>query len=203
MTGMLARIPFTITLMVSLAGLGVLSRTHAREISDAWLKRFGFAPADLWVFKIEKLFLSALMTDGKKAFCLALLMVGVSSGILEFLRGSVYAAAVFWGVHTVTLIVVSLVIVLPMHRLKIASGEALSTAKDVGPSAGYFGSLGALIMQGKSPWSFALSGTITAALVALSFLPPGPGQNALVKKHSDLAHMIAMVLGILSALWFR
>ena len=193
------RIPFTL-IMVGLFLL-VAWGTHSyfQELERAWVSRLGFAPRDFWFLRWERLILSALVTSGKYIFWFAVGMVAITCGVVEWKGGSVRAALTFWGVHLVTLMLESLLFLLPLHQLGFTQARTLFFSRDVGPSAGYMGSLGLITTFLPNPWRWMTLCAILISLIVALFLPPRAGESSTVKLAADLAHLIAFPLGWTSA----
>jgi hypothetical protein len=194
-----ARLPFTLLMLSWLALAALLTNTYFEAITHHWLNRMGFAPRDLWYWRLERLFTSALVTSGGRVFWEAVLFIALVVGFAEWQTGWRRTAATFWGVHLVTLVLTSLLISLAIHQLRRIGLEASEVARDVGPSAGYFACLGLLSARLRHPWRLA-----TGILLLLSFsvallLPPGTGENPPIKFAADLAHLVAFPLGWFSA----
>ena len=204
MTGfkqLLRRFPFTLLMLVVLGVTAVFTNTHLSTLTKGWLERLGYAPRDLWLFNWERLITSALVTFGQRVFWLAMGMITLAVGAAEWLTGTKRTAVTFWGIHLTTLLSESLLIALPLHLSGSAIGTALILARDVGPSAGYFGCLGLASRRLPRPWSW-LSGTaVLVALIIALFQAPRVGQGTAVKLAADLAHLIAFPLGWLTGRW--
>jgi len=194
MKTLLRRFPFTLAMLALLGLVGVLTNTHVTDISAQWLERLGFAPIDLLALDIGRLFTSAVVTAGGTVFWEALGMVALAVGLAEWTAGTFRAAWMFWGVHLFTLVLESLIFALPMHFLGITLGSLVVLARDVGPSAGYFGALGLVSARLKYPWDLVTGGLI---FVGLQFaLVHTSGSNRLgMEVSADLAHLIAFPLG--------
>lgn len=121
--------------------VGQITNTYFDEITHHWLRRTGFAPNDLWYWRLERMVTSAFVTVGGKVFWEALLMVAACVGLAEWLTGWRRTAATFWGVHVLALVLLSAIISISVHQLG-AFGMDAETVRDVGPSAGYFACLG-------------------------------------------------------------
>ena len=175
----------------------LITNTYFGQITHYWLQHTGFSPNDLWYWRLERLFTSAFVTSGGKVFWEAIVMVAVIVGLAEWLSGWKRTAATFWGVHLLSLLLLSLIVSLFLHQLRAFGWEADEAARDVGPSAGYFACLGLLSAQLKRPWNLA-SGAVLFSMFAIAlFLPPAAGESATLKFSADLAHMLAFPLG-----WF-
>jgi len=114
----LRRVPFTLLMLAGLAFAALVTNTYFREITRHWLNRTGFASNDLWYWRLERMFTSALVTLGGKIFWVAILMVAVIVGLAEWMTGWRRTAATFWGVHLLTLVLLSLIISLLLHQLR-------------------------------------------------------------------------------------
>jgi hypothetical protein len=193
------RIPFTLIMVSLLLLVAWGTQSYFQELARSWVSRLGFAPRDFWFFRWERLILSALVTSGGYIFWFALGMVAITSGVAEWRQGSWRAALTFWGVHLVTLLLESLLFLLPLHRLGFTQARALFFSRDVGPSAGYMASLGLVTTFLPKPWRRVAFGAILIFLIVALFLPPRPGETQAVKLSADMAHLIAYPLGWMSA----
>jgi len=190
-------LPFTLLLLCGLLIAGFLTQTHRGQLSERWMEKYGFAPNDLWTGRLERLFLSAFLTDRKSSFFQAMLLSFALVGATEAFGGTWRAVLTFWGIHFATLLLTSLIL-LPFYHLKIPFAVPLSMTRDVGPSAGYFGCLGAVVFT--SSWRWPASSLGVIALTVFFFFPPQPGEDPHVKKHADSAHLIAFILGCASCM---
>jgi len=200
MLNTLRRIPFTLLMLGGLGLTALLTNTYFEQITFHWLNLTGFAPNDLWYWRMERMFTSALVTSGGRVFWQALFFVASTVGTAEWLTGSKRTAATFWGVHLLTLILLSLIISLAIYQLRDIGLEASEIARDVGPSAGYFACLGLISARMKRPWHWVSGGILLVIFIVVFLLPPGAGENAEVKFSADLAHLLAFSLGWLSSL---
>jgi hypothetical protein len=197
------RIPFTLVMVGLLVLVAWGTHSYFQELARSWISQLGFAPRDFWYFRWERLILSALVTSGGSIFWLALGMVALTSGFAEWKSGSWRAALTFWGVHLVTLILESLMFLLPLHRLGFPQARALFFSRDVGPSAGYMASLGLVTAFLSKPWRWVVFGAILIFLIISLFLPTRVGVSPGIELSDDLAHLIAYPLGWFSAFLFR
>lgn len=195
---LIRRFPFTLLMLIVLGITAVFTNTHLSTLTKDWLARLGYSPSDLWLLNWERLFTSALVTFGKSVFWQAAGMIALAVGTAEWLAGTKRTAVTFWGVHITTLLSESLLVALPLHLSGNTTGTALILARDVGPSAGYFGCLGLASRRLPRPWQW-LSGTaVLAGLIWTLFQSPKAGQGTAVKLAADLAHLIAFPLGWLT-----
>jgi hypothetical protein len=196
------RIPFTLLMLGLLLLAAWWTHSYIEDLAMSWINRFGFAPRDFWLLRWERLILSALVTSGGSVFWVALGMVAFTSGVAEWTTGTWRAALTFWGVHLATLLIESLIFILPLHRLGFTQARALFFSRDVGPSAGFMGSLGLVSSGLPRPWRWVAFNVILLFLLVSLFLPPRVGETQAVKLSADLAHLIAFPLGwVSSSLW--
>lgn len=123
-------------------------------------------------------------------------------GAAEWLAGSTRTAASFWGVHLLTLVLLSLIVSLTLDQLRNFGLEASEVARDLGPSAGYFACLGLVSARLKRPWNWVSGGILLAVFLVAFLSPAGAGENAQVKFSTDLAHLMAFPLGWFSSSMF-
>lgn len=189
---------FTCLTLLALILIALATNTHVSELSTRWLHRLGFAPRDLLRLQWGRMLTSALLTSGGTSFWLSLAMVLIAVGAAEWLAGTRRAGCTFWGVHLLTLLLEAWIIAVPLRLYDGALGAALSVARDVGPSAGYFGCLGLACARLPGRWRW-LSAAIWAALWATLWLPGGIGHARTLAISASLAHVIAFPLGWIAA----
>jgi hypothetical protein len=194
----LRSIPFTMLTLAGLVIAALVTNTYFQEITKHWLNRTGFAPNDLWYWRLERMFTSALVTSGGIVFWEALFFVAFAVGLAEWMTGWKRTAATFWGVHLSALILLSLIMSLAAHQLRNIGLEASELARDVGPSAGYFACLGLVSARLKRPWQWFSGGILLIFFVITLFTPPAIGESAKLKFSADLAHLLAFPMGWLS-----
>jgi len=189
------RFPFTLFMLIILLFMAWGTHSIFQGLSDAWVSRLGFNPQDFWSFRWDRLILSALVTNGGLIFWFALLMVTLTSGVIEWLDKSGRATVAFWGVHLVSLMLESLIFLLPLSQLGLAQASLSFSSRDVGPSAGYMGSLGYSLVFLPKRWRwFGFTGILIFLNLSF-FLPTGSGERQAVKLSADMVHLIAFPLG--------
>ncbi|HTN75459.1 MAG TPA: hypothetical protein VL096_09435 [Pirellulaceae bacterium] len=194
------RLPFTLSMLACMVGLAIWSNTHQAALDPAWLNVVGFAPWHLSSGEWLRLLVSALFTSGGFTLYISLLMFAGCVGTLEWQRGTGKTCLTFWCVHLATLLLGALLVAYPLHALRIPPGTFLVQARDVGPSAGYYGCLGALLMSLPTRWRYRLLGgllVVLACRLGWSLREVDDQRSVLT---ADLAHLIALPLG---ALLFR
>jgi hypothetical protein len=192
------RIPFTLLMVVILVAVAWWTNSYFQELTRAWMSRLGFAPRDLWLLRWWRLIFSALVTSGGITFWLALMMVAFTSGVAEVMSGTWRAVLAFWGVHLVTLVLEALIFTLPLHQLGFIQARGTFFSRDVGPSAGYMGSLGYIATFLPKPWRWVGFGAIIVYLIVAFFLPGRTGVSPALSLSDNLAHLLAFPLGWLT-----
>jgi hypothetical protein len=179
------------------------TNSYVQELTQEWVNRLGFAPRDFWFLRWWRLILSALVTGGGVTFWFALGMVAFSSGVAEWKAGTVRAALTFWGVHLITLVLEGLIFSLPLRQLGFSQERALFFSRNVGPSAGYMGTLGLITTFLPKPRRWVVFGVILAYLLFAVFQPSQAGVTPAIEFSDDLAHLIAYPIGFMSAHLFE
>jgi hypothetical protein len=196
----ITRLPFTLFMLALLLFAAWITETNTGKLSVYWINKLGFAPQDLILLDLWRMITSALITDGGRAFWIAISMVLITVGSAEWLAGTLHTVVTFWGIHLLTLLVQSLFIVWPAHLFGIKVGTALLLARDVGPSAGYFACLGLAINCLPKPWNW-LGGVSVFVGLSVIFISSYLAQPISILKFSaDMAHLIAFPLGWLSGM---
>jgi len=190
-------------MLIGLLLAAAFTNTYFEQITSHWLNRVGFAPNDLWYWRFERIFTSALVTSGGLVFWQAMFFVAVAVGIAEWMTDWKRVAITFWGSHLLVLILLSLVISLALHQLQSLGVAASEIARDVGPSAGYFACLGLISARLKQPWNWISGGSLIAIFIMVLLLPARAGESGEVKFSADLAHLMAFPLGWLSSFVFK
>lgn len=190
----LARHAFTILLLVALVAVAIVTRTaDGSRLADA-LASGGFAPDDLLSVGVLRALYSAFLTGGGLELLLALAAVALFVGGLEARVGGWTTFATVAGVHLATLLAHA-GIASALHASGSALGAALYHTRDVGPSAGYVGALGALIALQTPPRTRRAAG-LAVGLALVAVLAFAIASRAEVRDLSaDAAHVLALGCG--------
>jgi hypothetical protein len=192
----LKRFPFTITMVVVVAAIGIATATHLERLEPELLKRFGFAPFHLPKGELLRLLTSAFLTVGGRSFYRSLTMLALCLGLAEYRCGTWRTMLAFWGVHLATLALVSLLLAFPLKDFDAVWRKLLAAEHDVGPSAGYYGCLGFVCQKwpGKQrTWLYAIIGGVLVARLVWGALSPRIPHAPL---GADIAHLLAFPMGI-------
>ncbi|QDU92532.1 rhomboid family intramembrane serine protease [Lignipirellula cremea] len=199
----LRQFPATWLLAAAMIVGAVISQSHYQELAETWLAALGFSPQHLIKGDAHRLFTSLFLTAGGARFYASLLMLVLIVGAAERRHPSLTVALVFLGVHLTTLLALSL-LALAMDWRGSYYGELLAEARDVGPSAGYYGCLGLALHGLPQRYRSLVAGAACLMLVirllyAIAFLPEEGRQL-----NADVAHLIALALGLfVAAAWLR
>ncbi len=201
MLRLLRPFPFTIVMFVALVSVAVWTRSHVGPLSPSTRRALGFAPLHIPKGEWVRLLSCTFFTAGGLSFYASAIMLAGSLGAAEKLYGTGRAMALFWGIHLVTLLLASLLLSLPLHALDFYRGTLLASARDVGPSAGYYGCLGAACHALPGKWRISLILVILVVLVSrlLWSVVTVPDHGRVMS--ANLSHLIAFPLGILAAGW--
>lgn len=197
--GWLERYRFTLTTLVVLLLAALITETADGSRFAAALSQTGFAPHDVVTLDLFRAVYSAMLTSGGWELVSALGAVALFVGGLEREAGTAIAAATFWGVHLAALLAHA-AIAWALHAAGSSLGTAVYLARDVGPSAGYVGCLGALVMTVRPraisrTLRFMIASALTigfAAVLAHDAMSGGAVRDI----SADLAHLVAIMLGL-------
>jgi hypothetical protein len=139
-----------------------------------------------------------LVTHGPRSFWGGLLVMGGAVGSAEYRAGTRRTALTFWSVHLMTLLLLTWAIVRPLHRRDVPLMTAVAVARDVGPSAGYFGCFGLLLAYLPRSLQPLLAGSVSVWLLVSLFVPTATNVPRASKLSADAAHLVAFPLGWLA-----
>jgi hypothetical protein len=201
--GWIGRWPFTISAVTAVLVMAWVSGVHWNPIPQATQREFGFSAEQLLAGEFWRVFCSLFITSGGWHFFLSVAMLTTATGLAEYHCGSWRTVTAFVGIHVATLMIMSLLL-LPLWAMDSWRGELMATARDVGPSAGYYGCLGMALASWPTRWRWqtiaAVAAVLSARWVWSVNTVPAAGHAML----ADTAHLIALALGIaLSYMWIR
>ncbi|MCA9236512.1 MAG: rhomboid family intramembrane serine protease [Planctomycetales bacterium] len=193
------QVPFTICLVIAVVAIAVGTGTHLGELGPDWLEHWGFAPQDLHRGDWRRIVSSVILTVGGWNFYAAVAMICTCVGAAERRFGTLATMAIFVSVHIATLILEDAAAVFPLRRLGHPLGDLLHVARDVGPSAGYYGCLGAVLAAIASPRRRWLMLAAVATLLGCRLIWSALSVDSAVDSlPADIAHVIALPAG---AIW--
>lgn len=168
--GLLARVPFTVSLVVALVVVGLLVGGFTAPITEAdWYETFAYGVPSFtdgrWWTTLTGTFLVAQPWG-----YLVLVLTALGVGWLEFRRGTGRAAAYFFGGQAIAVIGAAVVIA-GFAEMGSSWAQNLVTQVDVGPSGGVFACITAAAASLPSPWRGRALLVLTAfTLVSVLFL---------------------------------
>lgn len=196
------RVPFTLVNVLLLAAAAIWSRTATSVMPAEGVVRYGFAPSDLLGKEWSRAFTSVYFTGGAVTFWMAAILLMALLGATEALWGSRRVAALFVGSHLLTVLAV-LALAAALMAGGVSLGSLLYGVRDVGPSAGYVGCLGALLLALPPRWRrWALALAAGSLLFALGQTLAAPVEEA-VEISAAVTHVFALVFGVIIGLVLR
>ena len=192
-----ARLPWTVSVVAMLILGAISTRTYIEPLGEEWYESWGSSPADLMNGDLQRLFSSPVLTPGQGRFYISLFMAAICVGAAEWLEGTFRAIVTFLGVHTATLSLMALTTSMAMKSswIWLPSAEILYHAVDVGPSAGYYGCLGLVLMR-SSPKPLRFVAPVVMVILLSRLVWSGMTLPEQGRTYSaDLAHAVAFPLG--------
>jgi len=183
----LHRYPVTLAFVLVLLVVGVATGSAWHSAPRAVIRAAGFRPSDALALDLGRLFSAAWFTTGPRSLVQALVLTALGVGLLERRLGSAWAALAFLGLHALAFLSLALLYVLP------GAEGLVRNARDVGASAGYFGTLAlALAMTPRWRWlvpAFAIAMALNWLGAAAARGVPGRTVNA------GAEHLFTLVYG--------
>jgi hypothetical protein len=175
----------TFVLALLIVGLATGSAWHVAP--RAVIHAAGFRPSDALALDLGRLFGAAWFTTGPWSLVQALALTALGVGLLERRFSSAWAALAFLGLHAVAFLSLALLYVLP------GMGGLVRNARDVGASAGYFGTL-ALALGMTPRWRWLVPAF--AAAMALRWIGAATANGAPGRiVNADAEHLFTVVYG--------
>jgi hypothetical protein len=159
------------------------------------LAHLGCAPADYVSSRAWCAVTSLPFTWGGLSFVGLLPFVALSVGATERTLGTASATGIFLGTHVFAGVAEALLLLALAPALGAEGAGSLLSAPDVGPSAGCFGCLGALIARRPPRQQALAAGVLMLFAVAVTWWRPDPGFPSPTLWLSDLAHPVAALAG--------
>jgi hypothetical protein len=194
------RIPFTLGTLALLAAVGMVVDPRFGELSDTWIQRLGYAPADFFHLGWHRMFTSLFLIMDLRSYAQAFLTIGIVVGALEWHKTTRKAAYVFWGTHLTAIVVEALFFAAPFYYWGGSFGERLFETRDVGASAAYMGCTGAACALLPNPWR-RIGVALVGGFIIYTFLLPTPvSSHTPLRWMANMAHTIAFLLGYVSVM---
>jgi len=180
---------------VVLLGFALCSESYWQPLDETWRAWVGFAPTNLLDFQWQRLLTSLLLTAGGWKFAASLVMLTVCVGLTERCYGTLATIKLFLTSHVLVLIMISVTVLVLATNVSSPSILALTKGRDIGPSAGYYGCLGAILMSSQSLGKrLCILSVLSILVVRLTISTAGLPEDAAVVS-ADIAHLLALPLG--------
>jgi len=191
----LQRYRFTIATTALLLGFAIASDSCWHALDDTWRDWLGFAPTNLLDLKWQRFLTSLSLTAGGWRFLASIVMLTSCVGMTERFFGTFATMKLFLTCHLTVLAALSVAVLLIATFNSSPSILALTNGHDVGPSAGYYGCLGAVLMglpslSRRPVFLCVLLILLIRLVISLGHLPEGA---TIVS--ADVAHLLALPLG--------
>jgi hypothetical protein len=197
------RIPFTLGTLALLTVVGIVVDPGFGALSDTWIQRLGFAPADLFHLRWHRAFTSLFLIVDLRSYAQAFLTIGIVGGALEWRTSTRKAAYVFWGTHLVAILIETLFFAAPLYYSGSSFGERIFFTRDVGASAAYMGCTGAVCALLPNPWRRFSTAFMIGFIVYFYVFPTPVSSLTPLRWMANIAHTIAFSLGYVWALRLR
>jgi hypothetical protein len=199
----LGRVQFTLAMVVIVVIVTLLTNPSFSRIDPKWATHWGYAPRDLFDFEWHRLITSTFLVTNGRSFAQAVLTIGLVGGIAEWVLGSRFTAAIFWGAHLLSIVAESLLFALPLYVLGSSFGKDVFTVRGIGASAGYFGLTALICALLPHPWRW-LAASLTFGFLLSNFVLPRPVSTHTPERWMDgIVHVIAFGVGYYAPHWNR
>lgn len=193
----LQRLPFTIGVFAAIVLAGIFSQSYFDPTSPEVRRAFGSSLQTMSNGEVGRLLTSIFFTSGGWHFWFSIVMLALCVGFAEWNFRTRRTVVVFFAVHSLALITICVGLTAMCQWEQFAFAKLLVDARDVGPSAGYYGCLGFATVMLNRRWRNCL---VTGMLIVML---TRVGQSAFgihEQPHlviGDVAHLIAFPLGML------
>ncbi len=188
------QLPVAVVTTFVIGVIALLTRTTHEPLLAAWRARLGVSPADVWRLRWRRLLTAPLVTDGGHIFWSGITITTIVTAHVERRWGSRRAWSLFWTSHVFTMLAEALIGTM-LVSWQPARWQGFFHARDVGPSAAYFGMLGYISAHLRAPWH-ALVGAASVSILTAVFWRPYRGlTDRDLRWLADVAHLIAYPVG--------
>jgi len=186
------RYPVTVLLVGILLGAGLATGSAWHAVPRIVIHDAGFRPSDALALELWRLLSAAWFTTDPWSLVQALALTGLGVGLVERRLGSAWAAGAFLGLHALSFLSLTLLYALPATR------GLVRDARDIGASAGYFGTLAlALAMTPRWRWLVPAFAIVTV----VSWLDTAAAHHVLGRDvNAGAEHLFTLVYGGLAGL---
>ena len=190
------RFPFTISLLAAVCIASGLSQCLPGRLPSAWSADYGFAPKHFVSGDLLRLITSIFLTHDGLHFGFAVTMILLVVAWSESAFGSLTTLCIFASSHLTSMLAFAIGVGALQWTYLSQTLSALYDFHDVGPSAGYYGCLGALLVASK--WSYRQ--WITIGLLVVLILRIAISVKSMPESHAvmsaDIVHLFATLVGM-------
>ncbi len=193
----LQRLPFTIGVFAAIVLAGILSQSYLDPTSPEVRRAFGSSLQTIRDGEVVRLLTSIFFTSGGWHFWFSIMMLALCVGFAEWNFRTRRTMIVFFAVHILALITICVGLMAMCHSGQFAFAKLLVDARDVGPSAGYYGCLGFAAVMLDRRWRYCfVTGMLILMLARIGVSALGIHEQPHLVI-GDVAHLIAFPLGML------
>jgi hypothetical protein len=189
------RFPFSGVMSFALLAVAIWSSTTHRALGQPATEQLGFAGAHLAAGEWHRLVTSVFLTHGGGVFWRSWIASSAFTALAERRWGSWRTAGLFWGGHLWAVLFVTLGVAAPLYQAGSREGMLLFTASDVGPSAGYWTCIGAIVAVLPVNRRWPIGVLIALALAAMLTVGWRTLATAPDQVVADAAHLVAFLSG--------
>ncbi len=190
------RYPFTISLLTAVTIAASFALYLPGSLPSDWSANYGFAPRHFASGDLLRLITSVFLTHDGLHFGFAVSMILWVVAWSERTIGSLNSFCIFALSHLTSMLAFAIGVGALQWTYLSQTVSALYDFHDVGPSAGYYGCLGALLVTSKLTYRPAIIAGILALLslriiLSVRFMPDS---HAVLS--ADIVHLIATLTGM-------
>lgn len=190
------RYPFTISLLAAVCIAAGLAQGLPGSLPADWSSNYGFAPRHIVSGDLLRLITSVFLTHDGLHFGFAIAMILLIVVWSERTLGSLNTFCLFSLSHLTSMFAFAIGVGALQWTYLSQTVSTLYDFHDVGPSAGYYGCLGALLVTSKLTYRQS----ITVGVLAVLMLRIAISARSMPESHdvlsADIVHLFAMLAGM-------
>ena len=167
------------------------------QLPTIWTLNFGFAPRHFATADFLRLITSVVLTHDIVHLVLACTMIVLIVGRSELMIGTLNTFLTFSASHLFSILAFAIGISL-LHEWHL--GQTVSTLysfHDVGPSAGYYGCLGRILLASVFRYKKLIVVGVVVVLLSRSFISFSQMPQSQASLSADIVHILALLLGMI------
>ncbi len=191
------RFPFTISLLLLVFVGSFWTHGLAGQLPAIWSLNFGFAPRHFASGDLLRVITSVVLTHDKLHLALACTMILFVVGSSEQMIGTLNTFLTFSLSHLISILAFAIGISL-LHEWHL--GQTVSTLysfHDVGPSAGYYGCLGRILLVSELRYKQLIIVGVVVVLLARSFISFSQMPQSQASLSANIVHILAFSIGMI------